>query len=134
MKGNSCLGSIDNLYKSLVDLEGQNYSKSLPSLKDKLVKTHLVQQFKLKNQILQFDEVPISFYSCYTVYDAPSITLFMVTDDLVVTPTSSISIISFLSMSNISPSDIDEKVISIGKKEVLEVNSFRLIYMYFHWS
>ncbi|OIW01207.1 hypothetical protein TanjilG_10368 [Lupinus angustifolius] len=101
MKGNSCLGSIDNLYKSLVDLDGHKYLKS-PSLKDELVKTHLTQQFELHKQKLQIDEVPISFYSCYTEYDYPA-------------------------MSNISPSDIEQRAISIGKKECLSLLKASLI-------
>jgi hypothetical protein len=43
---------------------------------------------------------------------------YMVTDDLVVTPSTSVSIISFLSNLGIPSSDLEEKVITIGKKEV----------------
>ncbi|CAL0304451.1 unnamed protein product [Lupinus luteus] len=178
MKGNTSLGSIDNLYKSLVDLDGNKYLKS-PSLKDKLVKARLAQQFKLQNQLLPIDEVPISYYSCYNDFSSPSNvtgiltpaqryrkvvddyarflsktyaplsyldphsstfescgtgkgfikspSLYMVTDDLIVTPASSISIVSYLTMSNISPSDIEERVISIGRKEYLSLLKASLI-------
>jgi hypothetical protein len=43
---------------------------------------------------------------------------YMVTDDLVVTPMSSFNAISYLNSSNVSLSDLEEKVVSIGPKEV----------------
>ncbi|WJX10781.1 hypothetical protein P8452_01463 [Trifolium repens] len=42
---------------------------------------------------------------------------YMVTDDLVVTPMSSFNAISYLNSSNVSLSDLEEKVVSIGQKE-----------------
>ena len=42
----------------------------------------------------------------------------MVTDDLVVTPISFLSVSSFLHKSRISLSDLEERVLSIGVKEV----------------
>jgi hypothetical protein len=44
--------------------------------------------------------------------------LYMVTDDLVVTPSTSVSVISFLSKLGVSSSDLEEKVITVGKNEV----------------
>ncbi|XP_074350246.1 uncharacterized protein LOC141689758 [Apium graveolens] len=44
-------------------------------------------------------------------------TKFMVTDDLVVTPLSSMSYVKYIQSSNVSPSDIEEQVIHIGRKE-----------------
>jgi len=49
---------------------------------------------------------------------------FMVTDDLVVTPMSSISTISYLNRSKIPLSDLEERVISVGVKEVRHVLSY----------
>ncbi|XP_027929885.1 uncharacterized protein LOC114186070 isoform X2 [Vigna unguiculata] len=46
---------------------------------------------------------------------------FMVTDDLVVTPMSSISTISYLNRSKIPLSDLEERVISVGVKEGLAI-------------
>ncbi|KAK7256840.1 hypothetical protein RIF29_30371 [Crotalaria pallida] len=68
LKGNSCLGSIDNLYKSVVDLESNSYLRS-GDLKDKLVKSQLAHQFKLQRQILPIDEAPSSNYFCYSKVD-----------------------------------------------------------------
>ncbi|GAU25287.1 hypothetical protein TSUD_18000 [Trifolium subterraneum] len=44
---------------------------------------------------------------------------YMVTDDLVVTPMSSFNAISHLNSLNVSLSDLDEKVVTIGQKEGL---------------
>jgi len=48
---------------------------------------------------------------------------FMVTDDLVVTPMSSISAVSYLNKSQVPLSDLEERVISVGVKEVRHVLS-----------
>jgi hypothetical protein len=53
LKGNSCGSSIDNLYKSIVELDSDTYLRS-SDLKDKLVKSKLANQFKLRNQLLPF--------------------------------------------------------------------------------
>ncbi|KAK7256855.1 hypothetical protein RIF29_30395 [Crotalaria pallida] len=183
LKGKSCIGSIDNLYKSLHDLN-KKYFRS-PDLKDKLVNYQLAHQYKLQKQILPIDEVPTSNYSCFsqhhtkdnstkgyltvaqaykrTVYSGnfqdagtyiyaplrflepqslsgieyssnwggrgfvkkPS--LYMVTEDLAVTPSSSISVVSYLTMSNVSPSDLEEKIINIGMKEGLSILKASLV-------
>lgn len=69
LKGNSCLGSIDNLYKSIVDLDEYRYLRS-PDLKGKLIKAGVAHQFKLQMQILPIDEVPTSNYSCFSTNHA----------------------------------------------------------------
>jgi hypothetical protein len=45
----------------------------------------------------------------------------MVTDDLVVTPMSSIDCISYLDRMKVPLNDVEETVVSIGLKEVKEV-------------
>lgn len=47
-------------------------------------------------------------------------TMFMLTDDLVVTPLSSMSCVSYLQRWNVSSCDIEEQVIDIGSEEVLK--------------
>ncbi|RZB52750.1 uncharacterized protein LOC114395765 [Glycine soja] len=47
--------------------------------------------------------------------------MFLVTDDLVMTPMSSISCISFLNRSKVSPLDLEERVVKIGVKEALAI-------------
>ncbi|XP_061339645.1 uncharacterized protein LOC133286268 [Gastrolobium bilobum] len=167
LNGNSCLASIDNLYKSIIDLDPCIYLRS-PDLKDKLVKPQLAHKFKLNNQMLPFDEVPIPDYTCYSKKDrngnvscclthlrdygkyssfafAPLSYLepqsstgeiysrcggrgfvkkpsfYMVTDNLVITPSATFSVISLLTQLRIPPSDLEERVVDIGKKEGLSL-------------
>jgi hypothetical protein len=47
--------------------------------------------------------------------------MFMVTDDLVVTPMSSVTPLSYLIRSNVPLSDLEETVIGIGVKEVRNI-------------
>lgn len=165
LKGNSCGSSIDNLYKSILELNTDIYLKSY-DLKDKLVKSKLAYQFKLRNQLLPFDEMPTVDFACVTRYnrkkngfgayltavEVPYISskelcvplkflepqsstgeeygecggrgfmrspaFYMVADNLVVTPCTSVSVISVLSKLAIPSSDLEEKIVTIGKKEV----------------
>jgi len=55
--------------------------------------------------------------SCGEYAKGPSI--YMVTDDLVVTPTSSFTAISHLNSLNVHLSDVEEKMVSIGVTEVI---------------
>jgi hypothetical protein len=45
--------------------------------------------------------------------------IYMVTDDLVVTPMSSFNVISHLNSLNIPPFDVEERIVRIGLKEVV---------------
>jgi hypothetical protein len=45
--------------------------------------------------------------------------IYMVTDDLVVTPISSFTVISHLNSLNIPPFDVEERIVRIGLKEVV---------------
>ncbi|CAK8541824.1 unnamed protein product [Lathyrus sativus] len=174
LKGNSCGSSIDNLYKSILELDSDTYLKT-SDLKEKLVKSKLAHQFKLRNQLLPFDEMPHVDYFCVTRHNRkktgfhayltafeelsictkelsvplrylePQISigevfarsggkgfmkspsLYMVTDDLVVTPSSSVSVISFLSNLGIPSSDLEERMITIGKFEGLSILKASLI-------
>ncbi|CAL0326388.1 unnamed protein product [Lupinus luteus] len=53
--------------------------------------------------------------------------LFMVTNDLVVTPGSFMAVVSFLTMLGFSSSDFDEQIIKIGKRECLSLLKASLI-------
>ncbi|KAJ1437333.1 hypothetical protein SESBI_03660 [Sesbania bispinosa] len=168
LDGKSCMGSIDNLYKNILDLDCNTYLTSR-HLKDKLVKSQLAHQFKLHNQILPIDEVPTSNYSCFSSCDSngkfsayltastnyrecyreiyaplsylepqssstgeahskcggkgfvkrPS--LYMVTDDLVITPSTSVYATSLLIDQKIPFYDLEERVVNIGIKEGLSL-------------
>jgi hypothetical protein len=61
--------------------------------------------------------------------------MFMVTDNLVLTPMSLVSALSYLIRSNVPLSDLEEMVIRIGVKEVrnfLRIQALSFIVMYFH--
>ncbi|WJX81931.1 hypothetical protein P8452_64751 [Trifolium repens] len=62
--GNSSLGCIDSLYKSILDLDGYKYLMS-NEVKNKLVDPCIAPQFKLSKQILQIYEPRASSYYCY---------------------------------------------------------------------
>jgi hypothetical protein len=55
--------------------------------------------------------------SCGEFAKGPSV--YMVTDDLVVTPMSSFTVISHLNSLNIPPFDVEERIVRIGLKEVV---------------
>lgn len=62
--GNSSLGSIDSLYKSILDLDGYKYLVS-SEVKNRLVDPCIAPQFNLSKQILQIYEPRASWYYCY---------------------------------------------------------------------
>ncbi|KRH00121.1 hypothetical protein GLYMA_18G194900v4 [Glycine max] len=47
--------------------------------------------------------------------------MYIVTDDLIVTPMASVSSVSYLNRLKVQPFDIEERVISIGMKEALAI-------------
>jgi hypothetical protein len=172
--GNSSLGCIDSLYKSILDLDGYKYLMS-HEVKNKLVDPCIAPQFKLSKQILQIYEPRASSYYCYCqrsfresiIHDQFSITygfkafnilnetfttlklvdpksskeaqqegyvkgstLFMATNDLVIEPMSPISALSLLNSLETLPSNLTEKVVFIGVKEVQKSISTMHIYIY----
>ncbi|XP_045797848.1 uncharacterized protein LOC123892038 [Trifolium pratense] len=106
-QGFSSLNCFENLYKSMTELSPENYLLS-QDLKNKLTKLSVVAQFGLDNPSNRGEFVK-----------GPS--TYMVTDDLVVTPMSPFNAISHLNSSNVSLSDVDEKVVTIGQKEGLSI-------------
>jgi hypothetical protein len=63
---------------------------------------------------------------CGEFAKGPSV--YMVTDDLVVTPMSSFNVISHLNSLNISPFDVEERIVRIGLKEVIHYISLLCYY------
>ncbi|CAL0326389.1 unnamed protein product [Lupinus luteus] len=132
---------FDNVKAESSDGGGSIILKS-PDLKDKLVKSRLAQHFKMQKQILPIDGVPIARYYLLSerLNTQPDYPLIYVEpqsstidqssssgNDLVVTPGSSMSIVSFMTSSGFSSSDLVEEVISIGKKECLSLLKASLI-------
>ncbi|KAK2371266.1 hypothetical protein QL285_084236 [Trifolium repens] len=130
LQGSSFLYSIHNLYKSVAELSS---SKGLRSqvFKDFLINPPVSGQLELRNQILSirnsdykknnksYDLVdpksPISGGYAYGPIK------FMVTDDLVVTPMTSIDGISYLQRMKVPFNDVEEMLINIGKNEGLSI-------------
>ncbi|RHN46346.1 hypothetical protein MtrunA17_Chr7g0241261 [Medicago truncatula] len=123
--GFSFLRCIDNLYRSMVDMSPDRCLKS-EQLKFELTSPFIADQYGLKNQILRLP-YHVRNFRLYKFVDPKSPIsggfsrgplTFMVTDDLVVTPMSSISGVSYLERMKVPLNDVEERVIRIGRKEV----------------
>lgn len=159
LRGNTCLGSMDNFYTSV-----SNWNIGSPfisnELKDRLVSPQLAIHHKSRNNgLFSLKEADAPSFYCYSycIENCPRkrffgyLTLtkgtaedreayyslltmkkhamvegcfvkkpamFMVTDDLTVSPLSYISRISLLNRSGILSTEIDVQVVEIGKEEV----------------
>ncbi|XP_052728531.1 uncharacterized protein LOC128195315 [Vigna angularis] len=105
--GNSCVGSIDGLYKSIVDMNDELYFMS------RLTKNRLVDPYLLLLMPL------IRFESSTT--NEGNERMFVVTDDLVVTQSSPTSDSNLISGFDTCSLDLKEKVVSIGLVECLNI-------------
>lgn len=138
--------SIENMYESVLELNDGECLRS--QIKDKLLYPKLPQDFLFSNHIFSlegekvqqiFEEkkivsggnkysLPFDFTYKESIDQSPNVegslmrgtTKFMVTDDLVVSPLSSISCFTYLHKQKVPPSDIEEQVIDIGMKEVIK--------------
>ncbi|XP_014511462.1 uncharacterized protein LOC106770153 [Vigna radiata var. radiata] len=157
MEGCSCVGSLDGLYNSFIDLDEDYFTTKVKN--NKFVDPVLAPQLKLDSLLpLTCDYVPEYFCyvniimedyyltsvckscvpyleRCVPVEFVDSIsytnnndkgylkgpTTYMVTDDLVVTPSSSISVMFLVSSMSIPVDDLQEKVVSIGTEECVRI-------------
>ncbi|KAL3830427.1 hypothetical protein ACJIZ3_019229 [Penstemon smallii] len=145
--GNTSLGSIDNLYSSLASLNAVKFLKTT-SIKNMLLDPELPPQYLSKNQILSLSEQkPRDLYyhagnmGCKE-YLSPSSTsmlsafyvdpkgegcyvrgprMYMVTDDLTITPLCMLSTISTLDELKIPFFDVEEVELNIGLVEGLNI-------------
>ncbi|KAL7087073.1 hypothetical protein ACP275_13G042900 [Erythranthe tilingii] len=144
LDGDTCLKSIDNLYTSVVDLFDDKYLVS-PDIKKKLVKPKLPQGYMSKNQILPLSEQVVLYcrrqygeekdwltYSSVSVAADPVIRhvegnyvegpkIYMVSDDLTVTPLSMSSSLFVVNEMKIPLSDVEEVEVHIGLQEGLSI-------------
>jgi hypothetical protein len=122
---------MDNLYTSIKELSPERCFES-PELKDKLAKPTIFSIFQLRSKIFPIEICTISNNNNQPLeFIDPKSPVsggytrgpfaIMVTDDLVVTPMSSIDGISYLERMKIPLNDVEETVVSIGLKEVKEV-------------
>lgn len=126
LHGFSFLSCIDNLYKSMTGLCTARCLASY-EIKEKLTKPSISMEFKLRNQILPIHGDHKDRSEPYGYIDpkspisggfAKGPLTFMVTDDLVMSPMSSSNVVSYLERMNVPLNDLEERVVSIGVKEV----------------
>ncbi|CAA2956304.1 Hypothetical predicted protein [Olea europaea subsp. europaea] len=122
---NSGVGCVDNLYRTVESLD----SEWLAISKNELINAGVLKQYKCKNHPLQIPDAinipdlldprgPTGSVDCFGRYmEAPH--LFLVSDNLVVTPLSSPSCISFLKELNVPLNDFEEQEETIGETEAL---------------
>ncbi|RHN46338.1 hypothetical protein MtrunA17_Chr7g0241171 [Medicago truncatula] len=126
----SFVSCIDNLYKSVTELSSDKCLRS-QLFKDILTSPTISAQSELRHQILpipknNYKEKNMSYKFIDPKspisggYAGASLT-FMVTDDLIVTPMSSIDGISYLERMKVPLSDVEEMVVTIGQKEGLSI-------------
>ncbi|XP_019450723.1 PREDICTED: uncharacterized protein LOC109352991 [Lupinus angustifolius] len=82
LQGNSSMGSIDGLYKSVADLNEDLFNTK--EVKVKLVDLGLPPQFKLSNQVLPISEVRAPIYHCVTKSSNPKLSDFFLTEDPII--------------------------------------------------
>ncbi|XP_004491999.1 uncharacterized protein [Cicer arietinum] len=134
----SCLGSIDVLYKSIADLNENNYFVSKEA-KNRLIHPCISPKLKLSNQILPIlDPGVVEYYSHggligrhlqyfkagedksrESYVKGPA--MYYATDDLVVAPLSPISNLGLLNRFKIPLNDLKEKIVTIGVTDCLRI-------------
>ncbi|RWR83865.1 hypothetical protein CKAN_01263900 [Cinnamomum micranthum f. kanehirae] len=145
--GRTSMGCLDNLYKSVEDLNFKDCMKS-EECKAMLLDPKLAPYFGTKNQLLQIEEqVPCpmvfsllisrqlstmnqKFPDTVTEVGGSFVAgpaMFMVTDELVVKPLSPILGLSLLGNFHIPVSDIEEQIVCMGEKEAMSLLRASLI-------
>ncbi|XP_058741769.1 uncharacterized protein LOC131614160 [Vicia villosa] len=133
LEGSSSLSCIDVLYRSIKELSPERCLTS-KLLKDLLAKPPIFPKYdELRSQILPIGTIKLIYESDSDGMDsiekkspnsggyATSPLTIMVTDDLVVTPMSSVDGVSYLERMNVPFNDVEELVIRIGLKEGLSI-------------
>ncbi|PNX74212.1 hypothetical protein L195_g030128 [Trifolium pratense] len=134
LKGHSSISCIENLYKSMTELCPDRYLRS-QYVKDRLSSPCIGLQFEIRNQILPIGAEPFSHLFNFVDPKSPIYgggyargpTSFMVTDDLVVSPMSSISGLAYLERMKVPLNDVEECFIRIGRMECLSILKASLI-------
>ncbi|XP_059648229.1 uncharacterized protein LOC132294399 [Cornus florida] len=143
----SCLssrGCLGNLYKSIEALDVEEFFKS-EEMKAILVDPDLTRGLALQKQLIPIEGASYPSYSTVSSllsYLGPAFpsgeniigqgfikgpSLFMVTDDLTITPLSPISGISFIDKLNIPLSHILEQEVTMGEEEALRLLEAALV-------
>ncbi|GAU50821.1 hypothetical protein TSUD_177600 [Trifolium subterraneum] len=127
--GFSSISCIDNLYKSVTELSSERCLRSQLVKDTVLTEPYISLLYELKNRILPIPVSPVTSRTLKFVDPKSPISggftrgpiSFMVTDGFVVTPTSSISGLAYLEKINVPLNDVEESVMSIGRKEGLSI-------------
>ncbi|KAI7743916.1 hypothetical protein M8C21_032027 [Ambrosia artemisiifolia] len=127
LKGASSVTCMDNIFKSLSNMNVGRYIKS-QDIKDMLLKPHIGQLFSSKNQVFPLEVIPSSPLRAQDLKD-PRIDggrlkqsgMFIVTDDLIITPSSSYATLNTLKDLKVSFDDIERCEISIGLIECVKI-------------
>ncbi|KAK1363152.1 hypothetical protein POM88_038713 [Heracleum sosnowskyi] len=141
--------SVENIQQSVSDLNVDKYFKS-KEMKEMLLNPQLPMHYLCRNQMFPLTENAPPILFCNSLYDehskvngfymtlgsspsqfrlvspnnggfAREQAMFTVSDDLVVTPLSSMSCITYLHSLKVHPSDIEEQEISIGIEEAFKL-------------
>jgi len=156
--GYSSIGSIDGLYKTIVELDENKCFKSKEA-KNRLVDPHLAKEYTSSKQILPINQSRVNYYCYYQGQDSRRSIIdrqffitneykrdegkyvqmclvkdnkntrsnegylkgprtYLATDDLVIGPSSPISVLLLINRLQIPLDDLKRKVVTIGMKEV----------------
>ncbi|XP_076884098.1 uncharacterized protein LOC143533120 [Bidens hawaiensis] len=138
MNGASSISCIDNIFKSISSMSVGRYIKS-QDIKDMLLKPHFGQHYSSKNQVFPLS---CAVRDSDTKHKDPSVDggfmkqygLFMITDDLTITPSSLVSTVNILKKLDVLLEDIEKREVSVGLEEVSRINlNMSTFYAYFHW-
>ncbi|KAK1418510.1 hypothetical protein QVD17_27655 [Tagetes erecta] len=119
-------GCIVNVFKSISKMSVGRYIKS-QDIKDMLLKPHIGQQFSSKHQMFSLKGTP-SHYEFLELKSSMIIGgllkqsgMFIVTEELIITPASSCSTLDTLNDFKVSFKDVEKHEISIGLTEGLKI-------------
>ncbi|CAA0808583.1 Unknown protein [Striga hermonthica] len=101
----TCLTNTDNLYRSVANMRNDKYLKN---------------KYETKAQLLQ-PHIPLCYYSKWQEKYVKGPTMYMVTDDLNVTPLSSTLGLSVLNRLKIPLSEVKELKLVVGMEEALGI-------------
>ncbi|KAL8239768.1 hypothetical protein R6Q59_016335 [Mikania micrantha] len=129
MNGASSLKCMDNILESISTMSVGRYLKS-QNIKDMLLKPHIGHYYLSKNHVFSViaSDNELKDQRTYEgLLIKQSSGVFLVTDDLKITPSSSLSMIDILKKLKVSPEDIQGSEVNIGLKEGLNMLKTSLI-------
>jgi hypothetical protein len=117
---NSSLGSLDTLYKSIINLDENKYLSS-EQVKSRLVYPYGAVHFNSSHLVLSRPIYSPNFVigSCNGFVKGPA--MYLVTDDLIISSSSPISALYLINHFGTPLNDVKEKVVTIGIKECLNI-------------